>query len=286
MRVFLTGANGFLGGALLDALLSSGHDVVAPVRGGDLPTRVERIHVDDLFKHPSSSLRVSLAGVDSVIHAAWASQSRDVLHDLGNWNSMSGSILLGSLAREAEVRHFIGIGTCLEYDTSFGYLTPETPLNPSSTYGLAKVATFQGLSSLFESSNSVFSWVRPFFLYGRGDKQYKLASQLYDAARDGSSVVIQNPSLIRDFLPVEEAASQIVSLLTNPLSASGSGGPETNTRVYNVCSGVPRTVRQFAQELSQNLGGVKLEYGDELPSRVGKGNLSPLIVGQPSALLS
>jgi len=33
MRVLLTGATGFVGGAILEALLGSGHDVIAPVRG-------------------------------------------------------------------------------------------------------------------------------------------------------------------------------------------------------------------------------------------------------------
>ena len=40
MRIFLTGATGYIGGALLDALVRGGHDVTALVRDNEKAARV------------------------------------------------------------------------------------------------------------------------------------------------------------------------------------------------------------------------------------------------------
>ena len=42
MRIFLTGATGYIGGAVLDALVKAGHDVTALVRDKEKARRVAR----------------------------------------------------------------------------------------------------------------------------------------------------------------------------------------------------------------------------------------------------
>ena len=42
MRIFLTGATGYIGAAVLDALVKSGHDVTALVRDNEKARRVGR----------------------------------------------------------------------------------------------------------------------------------------------------------------------------------------------------------------------------------------------------
>src|SRR5579872_461376 len=42
MRIFLTGATGYIGGAVLDALLRGGHDVTALVRTNEKAKRVAK----------------------------------------------------------------------------------------------------------------------------------------------------------------------------------------------------------------------------------------------------
>src|ERR687888_1220899 len=77
MRIFLTGATGYIGAAVLDALLRGSHDVTALVRS---PEKARRIA--DRGAHPvvgnladPESYRSASEGQDGYIHAAYDSAS-------------------------------------------------------------------------------------------------------------------------------------------------------------------------------------------------------------------
>src|SRR5678815_2242677 len=73
MRIFLTGASGYVGSAVLDALLRAGHEVDALVR---TPGKVEEVSaravrplVGDLFKPATYAAAAEEA--DGIIHTAF-----------------------------------------------------------------------------------------------------------------------------------------------------------------------------------------------------------------------
>lgn len=72
MAYFVTGATGFVGGALVDQLVEAGHEVVALVRtpaAADLPDPVTVVEGDITRKE---SMREGMAGAEGVFHlAAW-----------------------------------------------------------------------------------------------------------------------------------------------------------------------------------------------------------------------
>jgi nucleoside-diphosphate-sugar epimerase len=73
MRVFLTGATGYIGTAVLDTLLRAGHETVALVRGGEaahsVAARGARPAAGDL--RDPDSYREAAAGCDAYIHTAF-----------------------------------------------------------------------------------------------------------------------------------------------------------------------------------------------------------------------
>src|SRR4029078_11984685 len=78
MRIFLTGATGYVGAAVLDALVRAGHEVTAPVRdnhkGAHAASKSAHPVVGDLSD--PESFRVAAAAQDGYIHAALDSTNK------------------------------------------------------------------------------------------------------------------------------------------------------------------------------------------------------------------
>lgn len=75
MRIFLTGSTGYIGGAVLDALLRAGHTVTGLVRDQPRARRLKKRGVDAVVGNLSDSgWRDAAVGFDALIHAALDSQ--------------------------------------------------------------------------------------------------------------------------------------------------------------------------------------------------------------------
>jgi nucleoside-diphosphate-sugar epimerase len=77
MRIFLTGATGYIGAAVLDALLRGGHDVTALVRDNEKARRVAKRGVHPVIGNmaEAESFRSSADAQDGYVHAAYDSSS-------------------------------------------------------------------------------------------------------------------------------------------------------------------------------------------------------------------
>jgi nucleoside-diphosphate-sugar epimerase len=77
MRIFLTGATGYIGSAVLDALVRGGHDVTALVRDNEKARRVAKRGGHPVIGNLAEpgAFRSSADGQDGYIHAAYDSRS-------------------------------------------------------------------------------------------------------------------------------------------------------------------------------------------------------------------
>lgn len=245
-RVLLTGATGFVGRHILHSLLAAGLQVSAVCRAGKeatLPAAVTVVCCDDAFTVSADWWEQTCAGSDVVIHAAWYVEPRDYLHSERNLDCLQGTLALAKGARAAGVSRFIGIGTCFEYDVSYGVLSVCTPLLPQTPYASAKAAAYLALSSYFEGSHCDFVWARLFYLYGKGEKPARLIPYLHDKLAAGLPVELTSGKQIRDYMRVESAGERIAALV----SAQQTGA-------VNICSGEPITIRQLAMDIAAEYG--------------------------------
>lgn len=181
--MLVTGATGFIGGALLERLLADGHFFVrAAVRHevSGLPLGVERFVVGN----PTSDAvwRQAMAGVDAVIHlAARVHVMRETVADpLAEFRRVNVVETL-ALARQAValgVKRFIYLSSIKVNgeETLLGQpFTEEDQPAPKDAYAVSKWEAEQGLRELADESKMEVVILRPALVYGPGVKGNFLA---------------------------------------------------------------------------------------------------------------
>ncbi|MGZ8158602.1 MAG: NAD-dependent epimerase/dehydratase family protein [Methylobacter sp.] len=247
--VLLTGATGFVGRHVLQALGECGMKVRVVLREGtqnrlaSLEAIETVVTTQDLFAENDAWWADTCQGVDTVIHAAWYAEPGKYLQSAKNLDCLTGTLHLAKGAARSNVRRFIGIGTCFEYDLAGGMLSVETPLRPLTPYAGAKAAAFMALSQWLPLQGVEFAWCRLFYLHGDGEDARRLVPYLRTKLKSGEPAELTSGNQIRDFLDVGEAGRMIVKT-----ALSAEQGP------VNICSGIPITVRQLAEQIADEYG--------------------------------
>lgn len=248
-RVLVTGGTGFVGRQVLRALAERRIPLRAVIRtatAARLPDGIGDLDVletDDLFAETAAWWETACKGIGKVVHLAWVATPGTYLTAPENLDCLSGTLALAKGAARAGVERFLGVGTCFEYDLGERVLSVETPLRPTTPYAGAKAAAFQALSQWLPAQGISFLWARLFYLYGEGEDPRRLVPYLRKQLAAGLRADLTSGRQIRDFLDVREAAKQLVDALY-----SDAGG------AYNLCSGVPVTVRQLAERIAGEYG--------------------------------
>jgi nucleoside-diphosphate-sugar epimerase len=174
--VLVTGANGFVGRALVDHLLRR-HDrtVVAGVRRSDarVPAGAEPRIVPTLG--PEADWANALAGVDQVVHAAarvhvMDETEADPLTAFRRVNTQ-GTLALAEQAARAGVRRFVFISSIKvngEQTAPGRPFDADQPVAPTDPYGLSKHEAEQGLLRLARDTAMEVVIIRPVLVYGPG----------------------------------------------------------------------------------------------------------------------
>jgi dTDP-6-deoxy-L-talose 4-dehydrogenase (NAD+) len=247
--VLLTGASGFVGRQVLRVLADRGALSRLVVREGKqnqfatLSSIENIVTTPDLFAESVSWWANVCKGVDIVVHVAWYAEPTQYLQSTKNIDCLIGTLQLAKGAGLAGVTRFIGIGTCLEYDLSGGMLSVHTSLQPTTPYAGAKAAAFMALSQGLPQQGVEFAWCRLFYLYGEGEDARRLVPYLRTKLMAGEPAKLTSGRQVRDYLDVREAGRMIVDT-----ALSAAQGP------VNICSGVPITVRQLAEQIADECG--------------------------------
>lgn len=245
--ILVTGGSGFVGQQILkvaSALDTNLRLILRDTAHVSLNTNYKVVISPDLFLETSDWWAQQCDGVDTVIHLAWYTHPLDYLNSIKNIDCLQGSLNLARGAIAAGVKRFVGVGTCFEYDTSFGNLSVDTPLKPETLYASAKASLFNALQYWLSEHSVEFAWCRLFFLYGENEHPLRLASYIKSRIANDLQADLTQGTQVRDFLDVKEAGRLI---LEHSLGH--------NTGPINICSGIPITVRQMSEKIADQYGG-------------------------------
>lgn len=255
MRIFVTGAAGFIGSHFLRAALAAGHDVTALRMPGTNPvvpveTVPSAISTSPLSHAPTwieSTLDQvtsdQLAGHHTLVHFAAAGVNpKQATWDLCFDVNLRQSLQLWRTAVSAGIKRFVICGSCFEYGLSgarYDFIPPDAPLEPTGAYHASKAAASMAAFALCVEYKLELAVLRPFHVFGEGEGPDRFWPSLRKAALAGEDFLMTRGEQIRDFIAVEDVASFFLQTVNAPLRP---GVP----LIANVGTGIPRTLREFA----------------------------------------
>ncbi|MEV6556757.1 NAD-dependent epimerase/dehydratase family protein [Nocardia sp. NPDC051756] len=252
MRVLVTGANGYLGGAVVEALRADGHDVVGLVHRAR--TRVPHgvpVRAADLLD--TEALSAALQGVDAVCHLAGLTRVRESFGDPLRFFEVNvgGTVSLLRAMGEA------GVGKVVFASTASIYGTPERqPMGeelsdrPPHPYAVSKQAAESAIAAQAATGRLAAVVLRLFNIAGGADPDPTriVPRILAVAAGDSPCLAINGDgTAVRDYVHIGDAAKAFVAALAH---LPGLG----ECVRYNIGSGNGTSVNELIAEASRLTG--------------------------------
>jgi nucleoside-diphosphate-sugar epimerase len=270
MRIVVTGAAGFIGSTLSEALVAAGHEVVGIDAFIDYyPRPMKEANLRGLadapgFRFGEIDLRTDdldpwLDGAEAVIHEAAMAGLMRSWTDLELYTSCNliASNRLIEAARRAGVRRFVLASTSSVYGTE-AVGDEDRPLEPSSPYGITKLAAEKLVLANVALHGFPATIIRYFSIYGprqRPDMAYHLFTE---ALLDGRPITVYGDGeQTRSNTYIDDAVAGTILALER----GATGG------IYNIGGGRTISLNDAIGLLAEHVGVDPLI--DRKPARPG-----------------
>jgi dihydroflavonol-4-reductase len=170
MRIFVTGASGFIGSHFLDHASGAGHKVVGLQRRATGPRPGVTLLQGNVC-HPEGFVE-ALRGMDCVCHFAAAFREAGQAEEHFHRVNVEGTAKLMSAAHAQGVKRFIFCSTAGIYGSRVaGVIDENRPLHPWNAYERSKVAAEDEVRRLARAYGMEYVILRPTAVYGPRDKR-------------------------------------------------------------------------------------------------------------------
>lgn len=259
MKVLVTGADGFIGSHLTEALVRAGHEVRAFVLynsfnswgwldrcAADVRGRFEVFAGD--VRDPNG-VREAMRGCDAVLHLAaliaipYSYHSPDTYVD----TNIKGTLNILQAAREQGVRRVVHTSTSEVYGTAqFVPITEQHPLQGQSPYSASKIGADQLAYSFYASFGVPVVIARPFNTYGpRQSARAVIPTIITQIANGQRQIRLGAVTPTRDFNYVQDTVSGFMAAL---VAEQGLG------EVVNFGSNFEISIGDTAELIAETMG--------------------------------
>jgi UDP-glucose 4-epimerase len=265
MNCLVLGGNGFIGSHVTEHLRECGHKVTVFDRVSNpfvCPlSDVEYIYAD--FEN-ETQLAKALAGQDVVIHlistTVPATSNLDPVFDIQSNVVLTVKLLQACVAAGVKKVIFSSSGGTV-YGIPQTLPIPEShPTNPISSYGITKLMTEKYLALFSHLYGIEYLVLRTANAYGERQnpqrKQGVITVFLWRLKHEESIRIWGDGSVVRDYIYVQDVAEACVQ----------AAGKDTESHIFNIGSGVGRSLTEILDLLSQVTGlAPKLEWAVARP---------------------
>ena len=285
----VTGAAGFIGSALVRALLARGDrvralDNLSTGDIGNLAEVMERIDFREADLRDPAAVRDACRGADFIFHeAALASVPRSVAQpEATHENNVTGTLHLLVAARDAGVKRIVYAGSSSVYgDTPALPKTEDMKPRPISPYAVSKLAGEHYMESFYRVYGLETVTLRYFNVFGQrqnANSEYSavLAKFIRQMLAGEQPTIYGDGEQSRDFTHIDN----IVSV---NLRACSAPAEQVAGKVFNAATG-ERTTLNHTYRILQQLTG----YGRDpmyAPPRTGDVKHSQADIGKARAAL-
>lgn len=258
-NVIVTGANGFIGAALVKELSTRGIHVTAVVRShhsniADLPhvtiVPCEMAHIGDL---PSL---ISTRNFDACFHLAWegsyGAERADYEIQLRN---VQYTLNMVDISHQLGVQRFVGIGTLAEKDVANYVPTDGATPAPVSIYGIAKLTAHYMVKAQCTKYKMDYIWCCLSNIYGVGNTTNNFVNMASRKMLQGMRAAFTSGEQMYDFMYITDAARALVYAALKGKSATD----------YFLGSTQPRKLKDYIIQIRNSIDPEIPIYLGEVP---------------------
>lgn len=269
MRILVTGADGFIGSHLAEALVDQGEEVRAFVRynafnsWGWLDTVDEDVQdAIDVFLgdvRDPNGVREAMRGIDVVYHLAalisipYSYHSPDTYVD----TNVTGTLNILQAAQDLGTEKIMHTSTSEVYGSAqFVPITEAHPLQGQSPYAASKIGADQMALSFYQSFDTPVAVIRPFNTYGpRQSTRAVIPTIITQIASGRRTLELGNLHPTRDFSYVKDTVRGFMAV---------ADSDEANGEVINVGSGFEISIGDLVDLIAEAMGvEVSVETDEE-----------------------
>ena len=252
-KILVTGAAGFIGGALFKRLVSYKLDPIAtvlyPEEAEAFRSKGHKAFVLDLTS--DDMWDDILNGVDIVFHIAAMFQEIGFGRRVYEKVNHLGALKLAKTAKRMGAERFVHCSTVgVLGDVKEIPATETTPFNPMDEYHETKLAGELAILSWGKTNlddGMVVTVNRPAMVYGPGDRRML---KLFKAILSNKFLMIGSGNTLAHLGYIEDQVDSFLLCAVAPQE-------NVHLEVFNIASGKPMTLNRFCQIIA-NIGGVKL----------------------------
>ncbi|MEO6410736.1 MAG: NAD-dependent 4,6-dehydratase LegB [Burkholderiaceae bacterium] len=267
-KILVTGADGFIGSHLTEALVRAGHDVRAFVLYNSFNSWgwLDRCVVDvkgrfEIFAgdvRDPNGVRTAMKDCDAVLHLAaliaipYSYHSPDTYVD----TNIKGTLNIVQAARDLGVSKVVQTSTSEVYGTArFVPITEDHPLQGQSPYSASKIGADQIAMSFHASFGTPVALLRPFNTYGpRQSARAVIPTIVTQIAAGARRIRLGAVHPTRDFSHVADTVAGFIAALESPRSIG---------EVINLGSGFEISVGDTAHAIAHAMGtSIEIETDD------------------------